>query len=49
MFIPPTSNSILVRELQRVERNNSQGRDWGVKFVEKRGTTIDSILSRAYP
>ena len=49
MFVPPTPGSILVKELQRVERLNSQGRDWGVKFVEKRGTTVDSILSRSYP
>ena len=49
MFIPPTPNSVLVRELQAQERLNNQGRDWGIKFVERRGTTVDSILSKSYP
>ena len=49
LFIPPTPGSTLLKELQRVERSNSQGRDWGVKFVEKRGTTLDQLLSKSYP
>ena len=49
LFVPPTPGSALARELRRAERENNQGRTWGVKIVERRGTTISNILCRSYP
>ena len=49
MFVPPTRDSILVKNLQATERTNNQGRKWGVKFIERRGTTVSSVLTRSYP
>ena len=34
---------------QRVERLNSQWRDWGMKIIERRGTTVANLLSKSYP
>ena len=49
MFVPPTPGSTLVKQLQQTERLNSQGRTWGIKFIERRGPTITSKISRSYP
>ena len=49
LFVPPTPNSVLAKLLQAAERNNSQGRTWGIKVVEKRGPTILSKVSKSYP
>ena len=49
LFVPPTWGSGLAKELQKVERANNQGRDWGIKVVERRGPTILQTLSRSDP
>ena len=49
LFVPPTEGSVLARTLQGIERQNNQGRAWGVKIVERRGTTVAGILCNSYP
>ena len=49
LFVPPTPGSSLARLLQTKERENTQGRRWGLKVVERRGTTVCSLLAKSYP
>ena len=49
LFVPATPESELAKHIMKVEMENTQGRQYRIKVVERSGTTIKDTIGTRYP